>query len=55
MDYIISADIVNAILKYLGGKPYVEVFEGIQALQNLKKLDDRGKNEGTDSTINSNA
>lgn len=36
--YIITQDIVDAFLKYLSGKPYNEVAEGIKALNELKEI-----------------
>jgi hypothetical protein len=39
MKYIIDEETLKAILTYLAGRPYQEVFQGIQALQQLKKLE----------------
>jgi len=38
MKYEISQETVEALIKYLASKPYVEVAQGIQALQNLKEI-----------------
>lgn len=37
--YIIDEEILRGILSYLVGRPYQEVFQGIQALQQLKELE----------------
>jgi len=34
----ISEETLTAILNYLGSKPYVEVFQGIEMLKNLKEI-----------------
>lgn len=39
--YIIDEKLRDALLNYLMEKPYKEVFQGIHALQNLKKLDEK--------------
>lgn len=36
MNYILSAELREAILAYLKGKPYHEVADGIRALENLQ-------------------
>lgn len=36
--YIITQDVIEAFLKYLSGKPYNEVHEGIKALTELKEI-----------------
>ena len=38
MKYIIDEEILRGILSYLVSRPYQEVFQGIQALQQLKEL-----------------
>lgn len=38
MKYIIDEEVLRGILSYLVGRPYQEVFQGIQALQQLKEL-----------------
>jgi hypothetical protein len=38
--YIIDEQTVQAILSYLAQRPYSEVVNGIQALQNLKKIEE---------------
>jgi hypothetical protein len=35
--FIISEETLKAILTYLAGRPYQEVFQGIQALQQLNE------------------
>lgn len=37
--FIIDEETLKAILGYLAGRPYQEVFQGIQALQQLKELE----------------
>jgi len=41
--YKISEQLVNDLLKYLTSHPYIEVYQGIQALQNLEKLEDKSE------------
>ncbi len=42
MNYIITAELREALLNYLGSRPYSEVAAGVQALQNLQQLDGEG-------------
>lgn len=37
MNLIISKDLAQAILNYLAGKPYIEVFELVAQLRGLKE------------------
>lgn len=37
-NYEISHELLEAILKYLHGRPYNEVYQGIQGLQGLKEI-----------------
>ena len=37
--FIIDEEIVRGLLTYLAGRPYQEVFQGIEALQKLKQLE----------------
>ena len=37
--FIINANQVNALLAYLAERPFKEVFQGIQMLQNLPKVE----------------
>ena len=39
MNYVITAELREALLRYLISKPYHEVAEGVQALQNLQPID----------------
>ncbi len=39
MKYEISEELVKNLLAYLATRPYSEVFQGIQALQSLKKVE----------------
>ncbi len=39
MKYEISEELVKSLLGYLAARPYSEVFQGIQALQSLKKVE----------------
>ena len=41
MNLIISQDLVQGILNYLIGRPYVEVFNFIEQLKDLKKVEDK--------------
>lgn len=36
--FIIPESLINGLLEYLVTRPYMEVFGGIQGLQNLKEL-----------------
>jgi len=38
MKYEISEELVKALLNYLAAKPYAEVHQAVQALQELKKV-----------------
>lgn len=38
--YKIDEQVVQALLAYLGQRPYVEVVQGIEALQKLEKLNE---------------
>ena len=40
MNYKIDEQTVQALLAYLGQRPYVEVAQGIEALQKLEKIKD---------------
>lgn len=40
MKYIITQEIVNAIIQYLASKPYSEVADGINALSNLQRYEE---------------
>jgi hypothetical protein len=42
MNYVISAELREALLNYLVSRPYSEVAVGVQALQNLQPLDGEG-------------
>jgi hypothetical protein len=42
MNYIISAELRQALLNYLESRPYSEVAAGVQALHNLQPLDGEG-------------
>jgi len=37
--YIIDEEVLRGIFSYLVSRPYQEVFQGIQALQQLKELE----------------
>ena len=39
MKYLIDTELRNAILNYLASRPYAEVFNAIQALQNLQPFE----------------
>lgn len=39
-NYKINEETVQALLAYLGQRPYVEVVQGIEALQKLEKIDE---------------
>jgi hypothetical protein len=41
MNLIISQDLAQGILNYLIGRPYVEVFNFIEQLKDLKKVEDK--------------
>ena len=38
-EYIIPEELVQALLSYLKSRPYIEVFEGVQALESLKAIE----------------
>lgn len=40
MNYKIDEQTVQALLTYLGQRPYIEVVQGIEALQKLEKLNE---------------
>lgn len=40
MAYKIDEQVVQALLAYLGQRPYAEVVQGIEALQKLEKLNE---------------
>ena len=48
--YKINEETVQGFLNYLAQRPYAEVVQGIQALQNLEEI----KGEGDDGTISNN-
>tara|TARA_R110002096_G_scaffold111609_1_gene243428 strand:- start:438 stop:614 length:177 start_codon:yes stop_codon:yes gene_type:complete len=41
MNYIITQEQLNIILKYMFTRPYAEVVQGISVLSKLPKLDDK--------------
>jgi hypothetical protein len=41
MNYIITQDQLNTIMKYMFTRPYQEVAQGIAVLSKLPKLDDK--------------
>jgi len=41
MKYIITEEELNNLVQYLNTRPYGEVAEGIAALQNLEKIQDK--------------
>ena len=47
MNFIISKETLQALLNYLGNRPYIDVSKLINALTNLKQLpaDSKEKNE----------
>jgi len=48
MKYIIDEETLKAILTYLAGRPYQEVFQGIEALQKIKPLETEAKTSDRD-------
>lgn len=43
--YIINEDVLGGILAYLMQRPYVEVHQGISALQSLKRIEEDGEQD----------
>jgi hypothetical protein len=47
-NYVITEQQVNAVLKYLSSRPYVEVFQLVSLLQNLTMQEREEKTEKKD-------
>jgi hypothetical protein len=45
MEYKIKIELAQAVLNYLAGRPYGEVFELVQKLQKLEKIIEEKKDE----------
>jgi hypothetical protein len=41
MQYKINEQLVNAVLNYLATRPYVEVFQLVEALKKVEKIEEK--------------